>query len=89
MKTRNVLLSKRFRVFDCYSNSMVATGFSLETRNGKLVLRLLMDRESIELFINDGERAVTSLIPTPMEADQITFAADAEIPVSVEAHHLK
>ena len=68
---------------------MVATGFSLETRNGKLVLRLLMDRESIELFINDGERVVTSLIPTPMEADQITFAADAEIPVSVEAHHLK
>ena len=60
-----------------------------ETRDGKLVLRLLMDRESIELFINDGERAVTSLIPTPMEADQITFAADAEIPVSVEAHHLK
>ena len=28
MKTRNVLLSKRFRVFDCYSNPMVATGFS-------------------------------------------------------------
>ena len=60
-----------------------------EARDGKLTLRLLMDRESIELFINDGERVVTSLIPTPMEADQITFAADAVIPVSVEAHPLK
>ncbi len=59
-----------------------------ETRNGKLTLRLLMDRESIELFINDGEQVVTSLIPTPMEADGITFAADAPLQLSVEAHHL-
>ena len=48
-----------------------------------------MDKESIELFINDGERTAASLIPTPLEADQITLAADAEIPVTVEAHHLK
>ena len=60
-----------------------------EVRNGRLTLRLLMDRESIELFINDGERVVTSLIPTPMEADGITFAADADITLSVEAHHLQ
>ena len=50
---------------------------------------MLMDKESIELFINDGERTAASLIPTPIEADRITLAADAEIPVTVEAHHLK
>ena len=60
-----------------------------EMQDGKLTLRLLMDKESIELFINGGERVVTSLIPTPLEADQITFAADAPLPISVEAHHLK
>ena len=59
-----------------------------EVKDGKLSLRLLMDKESIELFVNDGERAVTSLIPTPPEADQITFAADAPICLSAEAHHL-
>ncbi len=59
-----------------------------EVENGELTLRLLMDRESVELFINGGERVVTSLIPTPMEADQITFAADAPVTLSVEAHHL-
>ena len=48
---------------------------------------MLMDKESIELFINDGERTATSLIPTLIEADRITLAA--EIPVTVEAHHLK
>jgi beta-fructofuranosidase len=60
-----------------------------EVQDGKLTLRLLMDKESIELFINGGERVVTSLIPTPLEADQITFAADAPLLISVEAHHLK
>ena len=59
-----------------------------ELRDGRLTLRLLMDRESIELFINDGERVVTSLIPTPMEADGITFAADAPVTLSAESHHL-
>ncbi len=59
-----------------------------EVKNKKLTLRLLMDKESIELFINDGERTVTSLIPTPLSADGITFAADAPIALSVEAHHL-
>ena len=59
-----------------------------EVENGILTLRLLMDKESIELFINDGERVVTSLIPTPLEADGITFAADAPVSVSVEAHPL-
>ena len=50
---------------------------------------LLLDKESVELFINGGERVVTSLIPTPLEAEGITFAADAPLSVSVEAHHLK
>lgn len=60
-----------------------------EVEDGKLDLRLLMDKESVELFICGGKRVVTSLIPTPLDADQITFAADAPITVSVEAHHLK
>ena len=59
-----------------------------EVKNGRLELRLLMDKESIELFINGGERAVTSIIPTPLTTDGITFAADAPLAVSVEAHHL-
>ncbi len=60
-----------------------------DARDGVLTLRLLLDKESVELFINGGERAVTSLIPTPLEADRITFAADAPIRMTVEAHHLK
>ena len=60
-----------------------------DVKNGELTLRVLLDKESVELFINGGERVVTSLIPTPLEAEGISFAADAPLPVSVEAHHLK
>ncbi len=59
-----------------------------EPQDGKVTLRILMDRESIELFVNNGERAVTSLIPTPMTAEGISFSADAPLRISVEAHHL-
>jgi beta-fructofuranosidase len=59
-----------------------------EVQDGKLTLRILIDSESVELFINNGERVVTSLIPTPIESDGVTFAADAPIEMSVEAHHL-
>ena len=60
-----------------------------EIKDGVLTLRLLLDKESVELFINGGERVVTSLIPTPLEAEGITFAVDAPLPVSISAHHLK
>ena len=58
-------------------------------KDGELRLRLLMDRESAELFINDGERVLTSVIPTPLSADGVTFSADAPVRMDIEAHHLK
>jgi len=38
-----------------------------------LKLRILMDKYSIEIFVNDGEKVMTSLIYTPAEADKIVF----------------
>ena len=60
-----------------------------EAKDGEFRLRLLMDKESAELFIGRGERVVTSVIPTPLSAEGITFEADAPIRMDVEAHHLK
>ena len=58
------------------------------TEEGTLSLRILMDMESLELFIGEGERVVTSLITTPQEADGISMEADAPLQVQIEAHHL-
>lgn len=48
----------------------------VKNQNGKLKLRILLDKYSVEIFTNDGEQAMTSLIYTPQEADGIVFEAE-------------
>lgn len=57
-------------------------------QGGALKLRILMDKNSIEVFANDGEQTMTVWIYTPQTADQITFAADGEVTASVEQYEL-
>ena len=52
-------------------------------KNGVMTLRLILDGESAELFVNDGEHVISSLIDTPMDAQDITFCADGELTVDV------
>lgn len=57
-------------------------------QGGALKLRILMDKNSIEVFANDGEQTMTVWIYTPQTADQITFAADGEVTATVEQYEL-
>ena len=41
--------------------------FPVISRNGELKLRIIMDRYSVEVFVNDGEQAATSVIYTPLD----------------------
>lgn len=50
---------------------------------GKIKLRILMDKYSVEVFVNDGEQAMTSLIYTPMEADRIRFLSKGEVKCNI------
>ncbi len=62
--------------------------FHVRNQQGKLKLRILMDRFSVEIFVNDGEQAFTSTIYTPLSSDGITFACDGELNLSVEKFDL-
>ena len=57
-------------------------------KDGVMTLRLILDGESAELFVNDGEHVISSLIDTPMDAQGITFCADGELTMDVEKHTL-
>lgn len=48
-----------------------------------LKLRLLLDRYSVEVFVNDGEKVMSSVFCTPMEADEILFDTDGEIRINI------
>lgn len=53
-----------------------------------MTLRLILDGESAELFVNDGEHVISSPIDTPADAQGIAFCADGELTVDVEKHTL-
>lgn len=63
--------------------------FPVIMRNGELKLRLIMDRYSLEVFVNDGEQAASSVIYTPLDAKSISFSCDGTVLVDVEKYDLE
>ncbi len=62
--------------------------FFVSNRNGEISFRVLMDKYSIELFINDGEQAASSVIYTRQSADSISFASEGEVIIDVDKYDL-
>lgn len=57
--------------------------------NGKLTLRLVLDGDCAELFINDGERTITAMLEgTPPEADGISLHSEGPARVELVCHTL-
>ncbi|MCR5089978.1 MAG: GH32 C-terminal domain-containing protein [Oscillospiraceae bacterium] len=50
--------------------------FPVTVCGGEVRMRLLLDRYSLELFVNDGEQAASMTLYAPPEADGITFSAE-------------
>jgi len=50
--------------------------FRVSARDGAIELRILLDRYSLELFVNGGEQAASFTIYTPLSAEDIRFAAE-------------
>ena len=62
--------------------------FPVSLKNGVLKLRVVMDRYSLELFVNDGEQAASFVLYTPLSADAISFSSDGSVLVDVEKYDL-
>ena len=54
----------------------------------KLSLRLVLDKYSVEVFANDGIRAMSMTIPTEVTADAITFSCKGRAVLDVEKYDL-
>lgn len=57
-------------------------------QDGRISIRIIMDRFSVELFINGGEQVMSSCIYTPQEADGIFFEAEGSGFFTVEKYEL-
>ena len=62
--------------------------FAVRPRDGKLKFRLILDRYSVELFVNDGEQAASAVIYTPLEAAAIRFSCDGTAVMDVEKYDI-
>lgn len=54
-----------------------------------ITLRILLDRFSAEIFINDGQYVMSSEICTSPGADGISFAADGDAVITVEKYNIQ
>ena len=57
-------------------------------RDGEISLRLILDRFSVETFVNDGEQAVTATVMTELSARGISFFADGAVEIDVTKYDL-
>lgn len=57
-------------------------------QGGSIRLRLILDRFSAEIFINDGEQVMSSCLYTPVEADGILFETDEAVWMDVEKYDI-
>ena len=57
-------------------------------RGGEIKLRVVLDRFSAEVFVNDGEQAMSVTFYTPQTADGISFEAQGSVLMNVEKYDI-
>ena len=60
----------------------------MNSTNGELKLRVILDRFSVEVFVNDGEQVMTATMYTDQSADGISFFADGTVNMDVVKYDL-
>lgn len=52
-------------------------------KNNVLKLRFILDKNSIEIFVNDGEKTSSNVIYTPLNAKDIIFDTDGQVQLNI------
>lgn len=61
----------------------------VNSTDGSLKLRIILDRFSVEVFVNDGEHVLTATIYTEQTADGISFFADGMVEMDLVKYDLR
>jgi beta-fructofuranosidase len=60
-----------------------------ESMDGSIRLRIILDRNSFEVFINDGRYVMSATIPTPLAADKISFRTEGKSVIDVTKREIR
>lgn len=55
---------------------------------GELKLRVILDHSGAEVFVQEGEKVMSMMLPTPLEADGISFHIDGQAELDIKFHDL-
>ncbi len=58
-------------------------------REGAIDLRILLDKWSAEIFINDGEQVITTTLDTPLQAEDIHFSCSGRAVLDVSLYQIE
>lgn len=67
---------------------ITSRSMKVNEKNGELQMRILIDTNSVELFVNGGEQAMTTLIYTPLKAKNILWSTDGNVLADIEKHDI-
>lgn len=72
-----------------YGDILHKREMKVNDKNGKVKMRLIIDKYSVEIFANDGEQVMTSTFYTPLEATDITFASEGNCIINIKKHDIE
>lgn len=70
-------------------DSLSQRSMYVRKQDGRIKLRLIMDLYGIEIFVNDGEQAMSALVYTDLHMDQIRFSSRGRVHITAEYHEIK
>ena len=103
-RRKNIIeLDRTFAGFErdvvCIRRAEVKQSYSAESQRGsakdvgsideQIKMRFILDRNSIELFVNDGVMTMSTAIYTPVTATGIEFSCDGKAVVDIEKYDIK
>ena len=81
MKKKSLKFSRRFS--GLVKDAIDERKIDIDIENGKLNLTILLDRFSIEIFVNNGKQVLSSRIYTTVDAKEIRFIADGKMNIKI------
>ena len=72
-----------------YGDILHKREMKVRNNNGKVKMRLIIDKYSVEIFANDGEHVMTSTFYTPLEATGITFVSEGNSIINIKKHDIE
>lgn len=87
-KDRGILTVDRKRC-GMWKDLLTERSIKLEKEDmAHMQLRILLDKNSIELFVNQGKYAMTTLIYTPISADRVFFETNGTVNMDIEKYDI-